>query len=208
MIRINLITPERKKKKVSAAASAGQRMALVATLILVGALAFIGWRFTSLARQSSQLDADLSSAQQETARLRTIILQVQQFEQRKAQLQQRVLLIEELRAGQTGPVHMLDQISRALPPMLWLTNVKQDPKDGSVILDGLATTQNGVTEFVNNLEATNYFKRSIEIVQTQSQTIPQPPGVLYRFQLKAFFITPGAKPASGATSTTPAKTGG
>ena len=51
--------------------------------------------------------------------------QVQQFEQRKAQLQQRVALIEQLRKDQTGPVHMLDQISRALPPMLWLTELKQ-----------------------------------------------------------------------------------
>ena len=52
-------------------------------------------------------------------------MQVQQFEQRKAQLQQRVALIEQLRKDQTGPVHMLDQISRALPPMLWLTELKQ-----------------------------------------------------------------------------------
>ena len=50
---------------------------------------------------------------------------MQQFEQRKAQLQQRVALIEQLRKSQTGPVHMLDQISRALPPMLWLTELKQ-----------------------------------------------------------------------------------
>ena len=206
MIRINLITPERKKKKVSAAASAGQRMALVATLILVGALAFIGWRFTSLARQSSQLDADLSSAQQETARLRTIILQVQQFEQRKAQLQQRVLLIEELRAGQTGPVHMLDQISRSLPQMLWLTRMNQDPKDGAVVIDGTSTTQTGVTEFVNNLEATSYFKRSIDIVKSEARQIQQPATLVYDFELRAIFAPPGAKPATGTA--TPAKTGG
>ena len=35
-------------------------------------------------------------------------------------------LIEQLRKDQTGPVHMLDQISRALPPMLWLTEMKQN----------------------------------------------------------------------------------
>ena len=41
--------------------------------------------------------------------------EVEQFEAQKQQLQQRVSLIEQLRKGQTGPVHMLDQISRALP---------------------------------------------------------------------------------------------
>ncbi len=65
-----------------------------------------------------------------------MILQVQQFEQRKAQLQQRVVLIEQLRKGQTGPVHMLDQISRALPQMLWLTELKQ--AGGDVVIDGRA----------------------------------------------------------------------
>jgi Tfp pilus assembly protein PilN len=113
------------------------------------------------------------------------------------------LLIEQLRAGQTGPVHMLDQISRSMPQMLWLTRINQDPKDQSILIDGLSTTQNGVTEFVNNLAATQYFRRDIEIVQSQAQTIPQPPGLLYRFQVKTFFLTPAApavKPPSGTTS--------
>jgi len=209
MIRINLLPSETKKKKkaASSAASTGQKMIIGCTLILVAAGGYIGWRFLSLQRQSAQLDADLLTAQQETTRLRSIIIQVQQFEQRKAQLQQRVLLIEQLRAGQTGPVHLLDQVSRSLPDMLWLTRMNQDPKDGSILLDGLSTTQNGVTEFVNNLAATQYFKRDIDIVSSQAQTIPQPPGLLYRFQVKAFFLTPAApavKPATGST----AKTGG
>jgi type IV pilus assembly protein PilN len=212
MIRINLLPTERKKKKAAAAATSaatsGQRMVVACTLIIVGALAFIGWRYLTLSSQSAKLDADLQAAQQETTRLRSIIIQVQQYEQRKAQLQQRVLLIEQLRAGQTGPVHMLDQISRSMPQMLWLTRINQDPKDQSILIDGLSTTQNGVTELVNNLAATQYFRRDIEIVQSQAQTIPQPPGLLYRFQLKTFFLTPAApavKPPTGGSSP---KTGG
>ena len=90
---------------------------------------------------------------------------MQQFEQRKAQLQQRVVLIEQLRKGQTGPVHMLDQISRALPPMLWLTELKQTPTGTDVVIDGKCTTLTGLSDFVSNLEASGYFKRSIEIVR-------------------------------------------
>ena len=76
-----------------------------------------------------------------------MIQQVQQFEQRKAQLQQRVVLIEQLRKGQTGPVHMLDQISRALPPMLWLTELKQTGGN-DVVIDGRCTTLTGLSDFV------------------------------------------------------------
>jgi type IV pilus assembly protein PilN len=122
MIKINLLTVERKaaKKKVAGFQSA-QKLTLGCTLILLAAGLGIGWRYFSLQKQSTQLDLDISAAQQETTRLHSIITQVQQFEQRKAQLQQRVALIEQLRRDQTGPVHMLDQISRSLPTMLWLT---------------------------------------------------------------------------------------
>ena len=135
-------------------------------------------------------------------RLHSVILQVQQFEQRKAQLQQRVVLIEQLRKGQTGPVHMLDQLSRALPPMLWLTELRQ--VDNTIVIDGRCTAITGLSEFVGNLEATGYFKRSIEIVSTTTETTTTPAvGEMVRFSIKADFQQPGqAKPASAA------KTGG
>ena len=138
MIKINLLTVERKaaKKKVAVAFQSGQKITVGCTLILVVALLVIGWRFWSLSQQSTQIDVDLASAQQEAARLHSVIQQVQEFEQRRAQLQQRVGLIEQLRTEQRGPVHMLDQISRSLPQMLWLTNLKQGATPAEVVLDG------------------------------------------------------------------------
>ncbi len=191
MIRINLLAVDRSKtKKKSGAAPllAGNRLAIGCGLILVLAAGLIGFRFWTLGRQSAALDVSIAAAQLETERLHSLILQVQQFEQRKAQLQQRVVLIEQLRSGQTGPVHMLDQISRALPPMLWLTELKQDPKsDNDVLIDGRSTTLTGLSDFVANLEASGYFKRSIEIVTTTTETVPAPAGELIRFQIKAQF---------------------
>ena len=132
----------------------------------------------------------ITSAQQETTRLHSVILQVQQFEQRKAQLQQRVVLIEQLRKSQTGPVHMLDQISRALPPMFWLTELKQVGAD--VVIDGRCTALTALSDFVATLERSGYFKKSVEIVSTQTESIPQPPGELIKFSVKAQFVQPGA----------------
>jgi type IV pilus assembly protein PilN len=169
MIRINLLPSERKQKK-AAAATTGQKIIVGSTLIIMAALGFIGWRFMTLQRESTQLDADLLAANQERTRLQSIIKQVQQFEVQKGQLKERVDLIEQLRAAQTGPVHMLDQISRALPPTVWLTKMTADPKDTSI--SGQHRADRGprrrtvVTEFVQNLEATNYFKRSIDIVKS------------------------------------------
>ena len=61
---------------------------------------------------------EVARLQQENAVLRA--------EAQRAQLQQRVQLIEQLRAGQTLPVQLLDHISRSLPDMLWLTSMQQE----------------------------------------------------------------------------------
>jgi type IV pilus assembly protein PilN len=206
MIRINLLAAERdkSKKKAVALGTTGQKVTVGCSLILILAVLFIGWRYWSLARESSQIDAEIGAAQQETVRLHSLIMQVQQFEQRKAQLQQRVGLIEQLRKGQTGPVHLLDQISRALPQMLWLTELKQTPAGNDVIIDGRCTTLTGLSEFVSNLEASGYFKRSIEIVDTKTETAGTPPAELIRFTIKAIFQQPGDAAAAPAA----AKVGG
>ena len=197
MIRINLLAADRAiaKKKSVAFNLAGQKMTLAASAILVLAGGGIGWRYWSLTNESKRLDEEIAAAQQETARLHSVIQQVQQFEQRRAQLQQRVALIEQLLRGQTGPVHMLDQVSRALPPMLWLTSLRQVGGDGAVLIEGRATTQTTVSDFVNNLEATGYFRKSIDIVNTVAEPTPGPPGELIKFTLSAIFQTPAdAKP--------------
>jgi len=206
MIRINLLAAERDKKKKPAAVlgTTGQKMTVGCSLILVLAVAFIGWRYWSVTRDSNQIDAEINAAQQETVRLHSVIQQVQQFEQRKAQLQQRVVLIEQLRKGQTGPVHMLDQISRALPQMLWLTELKQSATGSDVVIEGKCTTLTGLSEFVSNLEASGYFKRSIEIVDTRTETAGTPPAELIRFIIKATFQQPGDAAAPAAA----VKTGG
>jgi type IV pilus assembly protein PilN len=203
MIRINLLAVERDrgKKKKAVTFGTGQKLTVGCSIILALALGFIGWRCLVLGRESAKLDADIAAAQQETTRLHAVIQQVQQFEQRKAQLQQRVVLIEQLRNGQTGPVHMLDQVSRALPSMLWLTSLRQSGTD--VLLDGKCTTLTGLSEFVANLEASGYFKRSVEIVSTATDPGGTAGSELIRFSIKGVFQQPG-EPAGPAP---PAKAG-
>ena len=197
MIRINLLAVDRdKKKKKAVTLQAGQKMTIGCSLILMLAVLFIGWRYWALSRESAQLDADIAAAQQETTRLHSIIQQVQQFEQRKAQLQQRVVLIEQLRKGQSGRVHMLDQISRALPPMLWLTELKQTGAE--IVIEGKCTSPIGVSDFVANLEASGYFKRSIDIVSTTTEMMTQPATEVIKFSIKAVFQQPGDAKAPAA----------
>ena len=191
MIKINLLATERKIAKKNVAFDPSSQITAVCGGILVLACVAIGWRFWLVSRASTAVDAEITTAQKETQRLHGVITQVQQFEQRKAQLQQRVTLIEQLRKEQIGPVHMLDQISLALPSSLWLTEMKQTATPNEVIIDGRSLSLTGLSDFVGNLERSGYFQKSVEIVNSTTDTSGGPQGEVIKFQIKAVFKGPG-----------------
>jgi type IV pilus assembly protein PilN len=197
MIRVNLLGVERQKTKKAAAFDISKQLTVVCSLILAVTAGGIGWWYWSLAQESVRLDADIAAAQTESARLRALLTEVQQFETRRTQLQQRVALIEQLRGGQSVPVQLLDHVSRSLPEMLWLTSLEQD--GSAVTIEGRSTTLIGLSDFVGNLGNTALLQKPIEIVDSQVET-PQatggtPAAELIRFKVKAL-VTPTAK--SGA----------
>jgi type IV pilus assembly protein PilN len=156
--------------------------------VLVAALGGIGWWYWSLQQRSSAVDHEIAIAEQERGRLRSVLEQVKQFETRRTQLQQRVTLIEELRKGQSGPVHMLDELSRTLPDLLWFTELKQQGSD--LTIDGRTSSLIALSEFVGNLEQSKYFRRPVEILSSQVETLPQ--GDVVKFSVKATFSPAGS----------------
>lgn len=203
MIKINLLASEKpraaSKSRLPQFNLKGQQLTFGCGLILLASAGLIGYRYFALGRDSRALDVSIAEAQQETVRLHSVIAEVQKFEQRRGQLQQRVGLIEQLRKEQKGPVHVLDQISRAMPPMLWLTDLKQTPNSNEVVIDGRCAGLTGLSDFVANLEASGYFKRSVEIVSSQLETSSVPTGLtgdLVKFSIKAQFELPSGRQAT------------
>ena len=168
MIRINLLTSERKTAKVAVSRGfeAGQKMMFLGSLILLLTVAALGWRYWSLGQQAAQIEADIEAANREEQRLQEILRQVREFEARKTLLQQRVDLIDELRKGQNAPVHMVDQVSRALPEMTWLTSIQQAPDGYTLTMQGRCLTLTSLSDFIGNLEGSRYFIRPVEIVES------------------------------------------
>lgn len=198
MIRINLLAVER--KQAPAKFTAGQKLTVACSLLLVATVALLGWRFWSLRQESVRLDADITAAQAETRRLHSVLEQVGEFEKRRTLLQQRVALIEDLRKGQSGPVHLLDELSRALPERLWITQMKT--QNGDVRLEGRTTSLTALSDFVGNLESSGYFTRPVEILDSQVETQREQPGSIpgdvVKFSVRAQFALPGSTPAAPA----------
>jgi type IV pilus assembly protein PilN len=190
MIRINLLAERRSVKAVSKGFEAGQKITVIGSLLVVLTLVGVGWRYWAIGQQEAQVVREIDAAKREETRLAEILKQVQEFEARKRQLEQRVALIDELRKGQNAPVHMIDQVSRALPDMTWLTNIRQD---GYVLtIQGRCLTQTSLSDFVGNLEASRYFARPVEIVNSTvvsggAATVPD----LIQFTIRGTFQMAG-----------------
>lgn len=194
MIRINLLAVERQRGQRTVLIPVAHRVTIAASLIIIVTALVIGWWFWSLRQTSATLDEDIARGEAETIQLRSVLAQVQKFEARKAQLQQRVTLIEQLRHGQTGPVHVLDEISKAVPDRLWLTALSQ--KNDDFVIEGMTTSLQELSTFVSNLEMSRWFKKPVDLVDSQAQADSKD-GDIFKFTVKATFNnSDGAAPAT------------
>lgn len=166
MIRINLLASERRAAKAAAAPGmqAAQKMTVIGSLLLVVTVALLGWRYWALGQEQARVAREIDAARREESRLTEILKQVQEFENRRKILEARITLIDELRKGQSAPVHMVDQISKALPEQTWLVNVSQSGY--TLTIQGRCLTLTSLSDFIGNLEASRYFIRPVEIIET------------------------------------------
>jgi type IV pilus assembly protein PilN len=209
MIRINLLGVERTKtRKLPTFTIQAQQLTIACSLVLVASAAGVGWWFWTLRQTAAQVETDIATAQQEQLRLQSVLAEVRQFEARREQLQQRVQLIEQLRAGQTLPVQLLDHVSRSVPEMLWLIDMEQ--KGDVLTIQGRANTLPAVSDFVANLGESPILTKPLDLADTQVETLQamqgQPGIELYKFTVKASIdrvaaakvepAKPGAAPAA------------
>jgi len=207
MIRVNLLPSERRKAKGPAfGLQAAQKIALGGSLILLLAGLFVLWRYWALGQDTAQVERDIEAQRREEQRLTQVISEVRDFEVRRERLQQRVSLIEELRRGQTAPVHMLDQVSKSLPDMMWLTKMTQTGYD--VTMEGNCLSLTSLSDFVTNLENSRYFARPVEIVTSEVVAATAQTPELIKFTVKGTFQMAGLQPPPPPPGATPPKKGG
>lgn len=209
MIRINLLATERRAAKAAAPGfQAGQKMAVIGSLVLVLTVVGVGWRYWALGQEQAQVAREIQAAQREEARLQEILKQVQEFQNRRKTLEARVALIDELRKGQTAPVHMVDQISKALPDMTWLTSLQQSGY--TLTMQGRCLTLTSLSDFIGNLEASRFFIRPVEIIESTVDTAANGPELIL-FTIRGTFQMAGvesvAPPPPGAKSVRGGKRG-
>lgn len=189
MIKINLLAEARAEKVARAplvSMGTGSINNYIVLALLFVAIAYVGITYWKLSATLSRLQAEVSEANREYERLKPIIAEVEQFKKKNADLKRKIEIIEKLKANQYGPVRIMDEVSKALPEMLWLTSM--DLKDATLTIQGQAFNENAVANFIANLAGSPFFQEpSLQIMQ-------QDRGNLFSFNLSCNFTYAPAAP--------------
>ncbi|HVN32591.1 MAG TPA: PilN domain-containing protein [Thermoanaerobaculaceae bacterium] len=197
MIKINLLV-EARAEKVARAPLISLGAAKLNNYVLLGlivlALAFVGLRYWKLTSTLASIKAEIATNQREFERLKPIIAEVENFKKKNAELKHKIEVIEQLKQNQYGPVRVMDEVSKALPDLTWLTTMSLN--GNTLNLQGQALNENAVANFISNLTASPFFAEPSLKIMSQDEK-----GV-FTFDLSCTFTqTPReAAPAAAARS--------
>lgn len=207
MIKINLLSEGKRPTAVRKSKSAellkgqdiGQWLLAVGFVIGVAVAFFFYWQVKN--EREAQLE-EIAAAQAEVAALDSVIKEVEDYKAKKAALEQKIGIINDLKLNQRGPVRVMDYISKALPELLWLDRMTMD--DSSITVEGRAFNTNAVANFIENLDKVPEFEEPT-LKDTTEQT-----GGVYKFAIEFKYSFAPPKPEEGtaasgaATPATPA----
>lgn len=171
-----------------------QRSALMGLGMLAITAVGVGGYWWYLNREQASIDTKIAAAEAELVRLKEAATLVDRATARKAELAERLALIERLRSEKRGPVTLLETVSLSTTDGLWLTEIKQT---GSVFqIDGRALSMNSITDFALQLQTSGIFKGPVEILSAANETVDEH-GIV-KFSVKADTRPPAAPPAAPA----------
>src|SRR5919106_2863402 len=119
MIKINLLEVE-KERRVKTAGPGGVPTALLALVIIGLSIAAFIFYYLAKQKQVTDLEADIAKKRIQKKELEPYIKRVEELDARRAELAKKNHAIELLRSQRTIPVHIMDEVSRALPDYLWI----------------------------------------------------------------------------------------
>jgi type IV pilus assembly protein PilN len=195
MIKINLLSEAKagpQKKAAPSALASGQIKNVVFYFCLALGVAGCAGFYLYYHHKRSALDVQIKHQQAEVDRLKSIIDEVDAYEKKKTNLEAKINLIKDLKQNQKGPVRIMDEVSRALPDLVWLTEMSV--AGNAIAIKGKSMTPNAVANFIENLKRSTYFAEPVFEGMSQETSI-------YSFSFTVNF-TGGASTETGATGAT------
>lgn len=162
MIRINLLTEAKAaaaRKKAPVLPTGARLNNLLFIAGIAAGLVYLLVMGLTLYKRRSSLDDEIAKARVEADRLKSIIEEVKGYEDKKASLEAKISLINNLKTNQKGPVRLMDEISKALPDLVWLSSL--DVSGNQVVMKGKTLSPNAVATYLENLKKSPFFAEPV-----------------------------------------------
>ncbi len=161
MIRINLL-PVKQTQQVERQRQELTRVVVVLVLFVLCA----GFYRVYLGRQLATAEARIAEVEEALRALDAKVKDVTDLEQKRKALDAKLKVIAELGRKRVGPVGVLNDLGKATPDRVWLTDFSE--AGNSATLTGLAVDNQTVAEFLRNLGASPFFT-TVDLVETTQE---------------------------------------
>jgi type IV pilus assembly protein PilN len=178
MIKINLLPTKRKPPR---RVTELQKQLIIAVIIFGAVAAAMALYYVALTKKIEARQQARSAAQKKVNEQNNMLKEVQNVEAERKQVTDKIAIIEQLKKNQQGPVRLLDEVSRALPPNVNLTSFEE--KSGNVNLAGDAFTNEDVVKFVDNLKSSPYLA-DVTLLETSQAVTEGTEFYRYKLQFK------------------------
>jgi Fimbrial assembly protein (PilN) len=176
MIKINLLESSKGKNKRGGSGGGGSSMPTIemgdmgspklkvlVILLLAGAVNLGYWY--RLDHEAKAIDAKMKVAEQKNRELGDVKARYLERQTQANNYKRRVDVIDQLRAGQAGPVNLIAMMGETVnnTEAVWLS--RMEDAGANVNVEGMALSADAVANLIANLQKTGFFK-NVEIKET------------------------------------------
>lgn len=183
MIKINLLPTKKIRKQLGL-----KQELLLSGLLLLLVVICLSLLWNMQDNNIERLTLQKNRQQQELDKLKKVVAEVEQFKKDKGLYEQKINIIKDLEAQQSGPVHVLDELSLNVPGKLWFRSLTM--KGNALTLSGSAFANIAIVDFVNNLKKSPYFQ---DVQLRESKRTKQAKTSVYAYTLSARITIPKKK---------------
>ncbi len=176
MIKINLLPTKKKppKKVIDL-----QQQVILAVLVLVLFLMALGYYWKTQNDRIAMLENEKAIAQKQIASQDNMLKEVNNVEEERKKVFEKIEIIEKLKKNQAGPVQLLDAVSTALPTGVNISLLSENAD--RVNIEGEAFTNEDVVRFIDNLKASPLLK---DVALLETSQITREKIDIYKYKLQ------------------------
>ena len=174
----------------------GMRMDGPAMFAVVTWLTFLpltGYMFVSARSRASDLNVSIEGGLADSTKYANIIAANKRLIERRDTIARKVSIIQDIDAGRYVWPHIMDELSRSLPPYTWLINVAALETDSTeaprFAIEGRTGNNFALTKYLQDLEASPFIK-NVRLASTE--LVRENEKLVYSFLLDASYEEPPA----------------